>query len=114
MEANVILAKCDNTGNLFGVRVEKRNGDWFRTWAFKIDEKSAKSEGYDKVRLTGSFFADPEFPGCPHCGTDGFYICGKCGKMNCWSEGNNVTCKWCGSRGVLEEAESFDIDGSGY
>ncbi|MDR0652632.1 MAG: hypothetical protein LBG12_04925 [Synergistaceae bacterium] len=117
VEAHVILSKCDKTGQLFGIRVEKRENDWVRTWTFKIDEKAAKREGFDKTILQGSFYADPDFPGCPYCGNKSFYTCGECGKMNCLpgsSEEITVTCKWCGNEGELCTEESFDISGRGY
>ena len=37
-EASVILAKCAQD-KLYGIRIEKRDNDWVRTWAFKLKEK---------------------------------------------------------------------------
>lgn len=36
----VFLQKC-KSGKLFGVKIEKQNGDWLRTWAFEILEISS-------------------------------------------------------------------------
>jgi hypothetical protein len=47
LNAKIILSRCSGTGNLFGVQVEQREGLWFRTWAFIIDEKRAKNEKFD-------------------------------------------------------------------
>ena len=66
-EASVILAKCASD-KLYGIRIEKRDNDWVRTWAFKIKEEMAEKEGFDKVNFTGSFYTDEEYPGCPYCG----------------------------------------------
>lgn len=114
-EANVILSKCEKTAKTFGIRVEKRNNDWFRTWAFPIKDDVAKREGFDKIVLNGSFLADPEFPGCPYCKADSFFIC-SCGKMSCCdlNRGNVVTCHWCGTKCELTVAENFNIKSGGY
>ena len=40
-EASVILAKCVQD-KLYGIRIEKRDNDWVRTWAFKLKEETAK------------------------------------------------------------------------
>ena len=54
-EASVILAKCAQD-KYYGIRIEKRDNDWVRTWAFKLKERrnSRKKEGFDKIN-TGSF-----------------------------------------------------------
>jgi hypothetical protein len=80
MQANVILCKCDNK-HTFGIRVEKRGGDWVSTWAFKIDEAKAESEGYGKDKITGSFKPVDKYPGCPYCGGMRLNFC-KCGGIN--------------------------------
>jgi len=114
MEANVILAKCSTHNQSFGIRIEKRNSDWVRTWAFKIDEDKAKREGFDVTPITGSLMEVDYFPGCPYCKTFGFVVC-NCGKMSCLA--NNVTsaqCYWCNT--LMEnivEAETFDVKSGG-
>ena len=117
MTANVMLVRCTSHKKLFGVRVEERNGDWVRTWAFPIDEARAKHEGFDKTEISGSFDATPEYPGCPFCKKDFLLKC-TCGKLICceWNEENDksdksestekrekasVCCEWCGA--VTEE-----------
>ena len=65
-EASVILAKCAQD-KLYGIRIEKRDNDWVRTWAFKLKEETAEKEGFDKINFTGSFYTDEEYPGCPYC-----------------------------------------------
>ncbi|MDR3139182.1 MAG: hypothetical protein LBT95_05855 [Treponema sp.] len=113
------MAKCSNTKKTFGMRIEQRGGDWVRTWAFPLDERRAKHEGFDANTVSGSMNADGEYPGCPHCGSDGFVQCG-CGKIGCaggvGNHGNyaKYTCPWCGSRCDLSAAEIFDVSGGGY
>ena len=59
-EASVILAKCSQGQKLYGIRIEKREGDWIRTWAFPLKEEMAEKEGFDKVNFSGSFITDEE------------------------------------------------------
>ena len=115
IEAQVILSKCEKTADTFGINMEKRGDDWVRTWAFPIKDDVAKREGFDKNMLSGSFSADPEYPGCPYCEAVGFFIC-ECGKMSCWdiNKGNLVTCYWCGLKTTIEIRESFKVKGGAY
>ena len=116
INATVVLAKCPKTKKLYGMRVEQRGKDWVRTWAFPIDEQRAKHEGFEKNKVSGSMNAADGYPGCPHCGTNGFVLCG-CGKISCWSGGNEskkYTCPWCGQTGVLRITEKFDVKGGDY
>ena len=53
-EASVILAKCAQD-KLYGIRIEKRDNDWVRTWAFKLKEETAEKEGFDKSTLPEAF-----------------------------------------------------------
>jgi len=118
MDATVVLAKCSKKKQCFGIRVEKRGGQWIRTWAFPIDERAAKNEGFaaNKVSVGG---ADDEFPGCPHCKDGGFTLC-TCGKIGCSGglikEGKNATytCPWCGQTGEVEMKETIDVSSGGY
>ena len=69
MEATVILARCPDNRQVYGMRTEKMpDGDWRRNWAFALDERRAKSEGYDRLKVRGSLRYTAEYPGCPYCG----------------------------------------------
>ena len=105
MNAKVILMKCPEAKRTFGVRVEERSGDWFRTWAFPIDEGRASHEGYDKTKITGNLIADDGFNGCPYCRSERFVLCGRCGKLSCWNNEERITCGWCGMTGKVESTE---------
>jgi hypothetical protein len=130
MAASVILAKCED-GRTFGIRVEKRERDWVRTWAFPIDEGKAKREGFDKTKIKGAFDAAPEYPGCPYCKATELAQCGGCDKMFCYKEGKSsaksekkkerksdvvfLQCPWCGV--VIQElqtVESFNVKSGGF
>ena len=52
-EASVILAKCAQD-KLYGIRIEKRDNDWVRTWAFKLKEET-------KVPLPIALYTYPSF-----------------------------------------------------
>jgi len=117
MQADVILCKCDHK-HTFGIRVEKRGNDWVRTWAFKIDEARAKSEGYDSNKITGSFEPVDNYPGCPYCGKMRLNFC-ICGGINCESGERPIaaagtvelTCNWCGNTGYYSPAQIVDATG---
>lgn len=114
-EANVVMAKCTHSKQPFGIRVEKINGVWHCTWAFKINEKAARNEGYDAVKVSGRIDMDDEYPGCPYCGAKGWFSCGNCGNLTCYSgESKVVTCAWCGNKAECEVATDFDLRGGGY
>ncbi|MDR1903382.1 MAG: hypothetical protein LBQ88_14030 [Treponema sp.] len=111
LNAKVILSRCSGTGNLFGVRVEQRDGLWFRTWAFKIDEMKARNEEFDLNRVPLAGDAD-EYPGCPHCGDYGMVHC-KCDKVSCgggikkYNGRSTYSCPWCGKIIFLDGIEEM-------
>ena len=85
------------------------------TWAFKLSEQAGSNEGYGSAMISGRVDVDPEYPGCPYCGSTGWVSCGNCGKLTCYNgEGHTFTCTWCGQSGELQSAETFDLSGSGY
>jgi transcription elongation factor Elf1 len=113
MKASVVLSKCPRSNELYGMRIEERNNDWVRTWAFKISEQKAKHEGYEKAKKTGSMKPSLEYPGCPYCGAMDIAQC-SCGKLFCWrSETNAAVCPWCGQKGEYHTVEKIDVEGKG-
>ncbi|MDR3303446.1 MAG: hypothetical protein LBS86_03450 [Treponema sp.] len=120
LNAKVILARCSKTRKTFGIRIEERRGDWVRTWAFPLDERKAKREGFDAETVTGSMNEDDEYPGCPHCGAAGFVSCG-CGKISCnggvtdHGDGSaEFTCPWCKEYRDLYIGDNFEVSSGGY
>lgn len=112
MTAVIALCKCSRRKGLYGIRIEKEGSDWIFTWAFPVKEATASREKYDKTRIAGDMMLSPEYPGCPYCGTKGFFRC-VCGKLNCWDgKSHRATCNWCGSRGKLTAGIDF-IDSTG-
>ena len=67
MKAEVILMKCPEVNRIYGVRVEERYDDWFRTWAFPIDERRASHEGFDRNEIKGNLDYTDDYNGCPYC-----------------------------------------------
>lgn len=113
-EASVILAKCASD-KLYGIRIEKRDNDWVRTWAFKIKEEMAEKEGFDKINFTGSFYTNEEYPGCPYCGAKKCFVCGSCGKVSCYDGSDKVVCNWCGASGTAASDDGkMDVSGGGF
>ncbi len=113
-EASVILSQCKDQ-RLYGIRIEKRDGDWVRTWAFPLEEDTAEKEGFDKTSFTGSFYTDDEYPGCPYCGAKKCFVCGNCGKVSCYDGSDHVECGWCGAKGQAKSDEgALDVTGGGF
>lgn len=66
MNAAVILQKCGKTGKTFGIRVQQMDdGEWYRTWAFPMDEARAGREGYSGTKLNSMLPETPEYPAAP-------------------------------------------------
>lgn len=115
MRAEVILMKCPENGGIYGVRTEERHGDWYRTWAFKVNERTAAREGFDKTVIRGNLIPDDEYNGCPYCKAVYFVQCSRCGKLSCWNGEERMTCAWCGLTGDTRQTEeAIDVEGGGY
>ena len=114
VNANIILAKCRTEKELYAMRVEERGGDWVRTWAFRIKEEMARREGFDKVRINGSFDKDAGYPGCPYCGGFGFIVCAVCKKISCFHGEEQGECRWCGYSAAVVSKNKLDVTGGEF
>ena len=117
MEAKVLIFKCTQRNEPFGVRVERMSDqDWWRTWAFRINPRVAAREGYDQNEIQGNLYATEEYPGCPHCGTDNFVQCGRCQKVSCWHNETRLTCPWCGFMmdEIVTATDKFSVTGDSF
>lgn len=110
MHAVVALCRCSNTKKLYGIRLEQQGDEWACTWAFPIQEKTARNEKYGETKITGTIITSDEYPGCPYCGASGFFRC-VCGKLNCWDGVNyTVDCMWCNDTCTLGgKLQNLDI-----
>ena len=97
MEAKVMMIKCQKNRKAFGARIQKEGPNWRMTWAIK-----------------GSFIFDEEYPGCPHCGAQSFFTCGKCGKITCWDGSDTATCAWCGNKSKIQLVNELEVKGGGF
>ncbi len=117
MEATVIMVKCSESKQTFGMRVQKiSDDDWERTWAFPIKDEVAKNEGYDKTKITANLFTSSEYPGCPHCKTMNVVQCATCGKLNCYNGEDTMICGWCNNKmGRISVSEKeLEFSGTDY
>ena len=97
MEATVLLAKCKKRNGYYGMRVQRlEDGDWWRTWAFPIDDRDAYRKESVVTSLRGNLFNTKQYPGCPYCGSINLVQCNKCGKLSCWNGEEQLSCPWCG------------------
>lgn len=108
----VVMGMCSHTKQPYGVTVEKHGSYCDLLWSFKIKADAAKREGFDKNSFKGRVEHDPNFPGCPYCGSQGWYICHNCGTMVCNDvvEGE-VTCPKCGASGLLSYSDDISLKG---
>ena len=99
MKAAVILTKCKNDHALFGIRTEQReDGDWYATWAFKVNEQTAEREKFGDTKISGNIYITTEYPSCP-----------------CWNGETETVCEWCGNQAETAAEEKFDsITGGGF
>lgn len=102
-EARIAMCKCkESKGRTYGVRFQRDGSGWKYTWAFKMNEGSAKREGYNDTQIMGNIEPDENYPGCPYCKTKYFVVCGACQHLNCNIDtGSIFTCEWCGNSGTL-------------
>ena len=102
-EARIAMCKCkESKGRTYGVRFQRDGSGWKYTWAFKMNESSAKREGYNDTQIMGIIEPDENYPGCPYCQTKYFVVCGACQHLNCnINTGSIFTCEWCGNSGTL-------------
>lgn len=113
-EAKIALCKCKEAKKTYGVRMEGSGDEWITTWAFPIEEDTAKREGYDATILKGMLGKTPDYPGCPYCGTKHFVVCGNCKRLNCnIVTGNTFTCDWCGFTGSLSNYDGQGVASGG-
>ena len=54
-QAKIMIGRC-NDKRPFAIRVEYKNNDWVRTWAFALSERMLKNERYGEEKITGSFY----------------------------------------------------------
>ena len=124
-EASVILAKCAQD-KLYGIRIEKRDNDWVRTWAFKLKEETAEKEGCfckkigkDAYEILGIEDKHIAFScASAYYGTTTWKlnnIGGNCGKVSCYDGSDKVVCNWCGSNGTAADDDGkLDVSGGGF
>lgn len=98
----IVLGRCRRQQAIFGIRLEEKEPrDWVCDWAFPVRDQTAKRERFDQTEITGSFKYDPNYPGCPYCGSKSTVRC-SCGKVGCYNGKSWVVkCPWCGRRGIV-------------
>ncbi len=117
MDATVVLFRCSYNKKPFGVRIQRMNdGDWWRTWAFELQEATASREGYGNTQVHGNLYCTKEYPGCPYCEADSFVRCGSCGNYSCWHNEETVVCPWCGTimDNITPAEDGFTIKGNEF
>ena len=53
-----------------------------------------------------------EYPGCPYCGTKGWFYDSNCKKISCYHGGTRHSCPWCGGEyDVAMTQDKLDFSG---
>lgn len=111
-EEMVIMAACQQTKLPFGITVQRQEKNYVFTWAFRLNATSAKHEGFDKNKISGSIYNAEDYPGCPHCGATSWFKCGGCGKVVCMRPEQTYTrCPVCGHAGEVVTVDEFELSG---
>jgi hypothetical protein len=103
VNADVLLARCEGSSELYGIRAEDRSDAWYATWTFTVDQRRAGREHYGNTVVNARLLLGDGFPGCPHCAAGSFVKCNQCGHITCWDGAVRVwSCRWtpCQSSGV--------------
>ena len=80
-----MVTNCAKSRNIFGVTIDKVGFNQYSAiWAFKLDPQKAKHEGFGATKVNGQLNNDPEYPGCPYCGSKEFIFC-SCGAVSCYN-----------------------------
>lgn len=112
--ATVICAKCGKMKQLYGIRTEKINNNWYFTWSFALNADVAKREGYSDTLINETPRSKEDFPGCPYCHSKDMIYCHNCKKINCYNGEERFTCSWCGITGEVSNAGWGNLSGRGY
>lgn len=113
-DAFAVLAVCEETKRPFGITIDPSGSNLKFVWAFNIDKAKAHREHFDEKHVRGGISLDTNFPGCPHCGSKQFIICGNCGTVCCYHGQNMFTCPNCGAKGEVTQVEAVDLKGGGF
>lgn len=113
--AIVITPMCGIRNRKYGIRIEKRNGTWYKTWAFpfknEINEYDESNSGQMDL---SNLEQDDEFPGCPFCQSEDLIQCGACSNISCYGGEREFTCPWCGNVGEVTSGGWNNVAGGGY
>lgn len=112
--AIVITPMCPRSHEVYGIRIEKRENTWVRTWAFPIKAMVAEREGFQSKMDLSNMKADATFQGCPHCESKTLVQCGDCKKIYCYEGETESTCPWCGNTGIISDGGWDSVAGGGY
>lgn len=99
----VVMGRCCRSSEGFGMRFEGRSWQqWEANWAFPIQERLARKEGYDQSEIKGNILLANEYPGCPYCGNASVIRCARCERVSCYDgQLHTASCGWCGWRGPV-------------
>lgn len=108
-QAFVITAICSRNKEMYGITVDKVASGFSLIWAFPLTKKQATNEGFEATTLSGNIEVDVNYPGCPHCKSKQFYVCGHCKSVVCYHGEEYVVCPSCGMRGNVVKVDEVSL-----
>lgn len=108
----IVAAQCSKTKEYYGMRFEEASpNSWVVDWAFPLKQKTAMHEGYLENKIQGRFNFTEDFPGCPYCAANAYFLCQRCQTIACYDgESKEVKCPGCNSiariAGIAEQINS--------
>jgi hypothetical protein len=113
-EEVLVPVRCTKTKVPFIARFQwTERGAFMAASAFPVKEERLRNPGFSSSELQIKRYATGEnYAGCPHCGSQGFWVDHSCGDRVCCHDGRlTAVCPWCGSMGELTRSEGISFRG---
>lgn len=113
--AIVITPMCPQKERRYGIRLEKRGQNWYKTWAFPFKKNTTEYDDLNGGSINlSNMEIDETYPGCPFCQSSSLIQCGNCSQLYCYAGESTSTCPWCGNVGDVTQADWDNVTGGGY
>ncbi len=108
-----IVTRCSSTGGqVFQLIFRQTNPTTWSAYKRLVprvpprpEDRRTTATRQARPSITGSFVVDPSYKGCPYCQARGFWKCGECEGLNCYtddrSKGRDLVCMWCDHKGHI-------------
>lgn len=112
--ALVITPICPQAQRKYGVRLERRGSDWFKTWAFTLNPNSHEDFQNSIPLGENGLGTDTGYNGCPFCQSPALIQCGDCSGIYCYHGESISVCPLCGNEGMVTNEGWDEVSAGGY